>query len=399
MASYYDPDEIRRLEKEAIHYYRLAVDADKRELIPLADTYYSKAIEAFSRLVDLESSQEFKKIYLKKIRECRYRLTYLRGKLSGKLSDAPIHHNPSKGMTKGEYETSSIVERPSWLNPFKSSITWDDVVGLDGVKRVFKQIILYPLRRPDLFPLGWPKYILLYGPPGCGKTTIAAAVSNEIDAEFYPIDASMIISKWLGEGEKRVAQLFRYLWSRAKSGTPIILYIDEVDSLFGTRSHEVGGEVRVRNQFLIEMDGLNTKDKNNVPLYILASTNKPWLLDPAFIRRFPKRIYIPLPDFGTRKKLFEFYLSKFRVSNNIDYDKLAAYTEGYTSSDIKDIIQFAYLEVVSEFFESGQANDLNSRPRPLEMSDLMDAIKRVKPSISESLVKVYKVWSDKFSTL
>lgn len=400
MPFYIDPEVLKGLENEATHYSSKAVEADKKGLKSLAITYYSKAIDALTQLLDGEESTYIKQIYMKKIREYRYRLVYLRGAVSSKVEDGtiPIY----RGRKGGLYNTPSdgeVYEEIEWLKPFKSSITWDDVVDLGNVKRVIRQVMVYPTERPDLFPLGWPRGILLYGPPGCGKTTIAAAVSNEIQAEFYPIDAPMIMSKWLGEGEKRVASLFRYLKSRASRNIPLILFLDEVDSLFGTRSNEVGGESRVRNQFLKEMDGLEDKDREKLPLYIAASTNKPWLLDFAFVRRFQKRVYVPIPDFDARKKLFIFYLSKLNISSEIDYSEFANLTKGYTASDIKDICQSAHLEVVSEFFESGLATNPSNKPRAIEMDDVLEAIKRVKPSVSVELQNTYKIWYDKFSSL
>ena len=400
MHSYVDPETLKALENKAIYYSSKAVEAEKKKVKSLAITYYSKAIDALTKLLNEEESTYLKQFYMKKIREYRYRLTYLRGAVSSKIEDGSLYIEKKPGSTSlTNSESKTIIEEVEWLNPFKSGITWDDIVDLNDVKRIIRQVIVYPTQRPDLFPLGWPRGILLYGPPGCGKTTIAAAVSNEINAEFYPIDAPMVMSKWLGEGEKRVAIIFHYLKSKARRNIPVILFIDEVDSIFGARSNEVGGEARVRNQFLKEMDGLEDKDQEKIPLYIVASTNKPWHLDFAFVRRFQKRIYIPIPDFDARKELFIFYLSKLNVSDDIDYSELANLTKGYTASDIKDVCQSAHLEVVSEFFERGLATDPSNKPRIIEMEDVVEAVKRVKPSVSAELQNTYKIWYEKFSSL
>jgi SpoVK/Ycf46/Vps4 family AAA+-type ATPase len=266
------------------------------------------------------------------------------------------------------------------------------------VKKVIKQVIVYPIKRPDLFPLGWPRGILLFGPPGCGKTSVAAAVSNEVEAEFYPVDAPMIMSKWLGESEKRVSMMFEYLRERAKEGTPVILFLDEVDSVFGGSMNEVGGERRVKTQFLQELDGLIDKSDEPIHLYIVASTNKPWLLELGFIGRFQKRVFIPLPDFETRQGLFRFYLSKLNVVSDIDYIELARLTEGYTSSDIRDVCQTAHLEVISEFFESGMALNPSNKPRPMDMDDLTEAIRRVNSSVDQTHLVAYKNFNNKFGS-
>ena len=400
MPVYVDPETLKALERAAATYSTQAVEADKKGLKSLAINYYSKAIDALTRLLDEEESSYLKQIYMKKIREYRYRLVYLRGAVSSRVEDGSIHVMGGKrgGRTPSNGGSSTVIAEIDWLKPFKSSITWDDIVGLENVKKVIRQVIVYPIKRPDLFPLGWPRGILLFGPPGCGKTSIAAAVSNEIEAEFYPIDAPMILSKWLGEGEKRVASIFRFLKSKARNGIPVILFIDEVDSVFGRHRNEVGGEIRVRNQFLKELDGLDEKNDDKIPLYIIASTNKPWDLDLPFIRRFQKRVFIPLPDYDMRKKLFSFYLSKLNVSGDIDYNELANLTNGYTSSDIKDICQTAHLEVISEFFESGLAINPANKPRPIEMDDLKEAVNRVKPSVTIHNLDSYKIFNEKFSS-
>jgi len=398
LANYYDPDEAKRLEKEALSFSRLAVEADKKNLKPLAINYYSRAIDALSKLIEREESQSLKQFYMKKIREYRYRLTYLRGEVAGKAGDGSLTSYASNVSKHNINMPVTEQETLPWLKPFKSSITWEDIVGLDNIKKIIIQSIVYPIKRPDLFPLGWPRAILLFGPPGCGKTSLAAAISNEIEAEFYPIDASMILSKWLGESEKRVAELFNFLRSRAMRGVPVILYIDEVDALIGARKEEVGGEARTRSQFLKEMDGLNNKDNYKIPLFVIASTNVPWQIPPSFVRRFNKRIYVPPPDYEGRIKLFEYYLSKVRYDASVDLSLLAERTEGYSASDIRDVVQTAYLEVISEFFESGKVHEEGATPRPLTMDDLLEALNRVKPSISMQSVIAFQNWNNNYGS-
>ncbi len=395
MRSYRDPEEIRRLRERAAEYANMAVSADKRGVISLAITYYNKAIDLLTDLINIEESPEFKRMYRRALRQYRDRVNYLRGVSTGSVRNISSIRFRDRDGEAIKKQVKPEEKKEDILVPFKSSITWNDIVGLEHAKNVIKRSIIYPIRRPDLFPLGFPRAILLYGPPGCGKTSIAAALSNEIDAEFYPIDATMIMSKWLGESEKRVAQIFNFLRRRAEE-VPVILYIDEVDSLLSVRNSEVGGEIRVRNQFLSEMDGLKSKDSSQLPLFIVASTNRPWDLDIGFIRRFQKRIYIPPPDKKTRKELFKFYLSKVNYSDDIDFDFLADYTKGYTPSDIRDVVQTAVIEVVSELFESGLASDPNAKPRPVNMDDIRQALKRVRPSISHVLLAAYENWTSRF---
>lgn len=270
----------------------------------------------------------------------------------------------------------------------KPSVRFEDVIGLDNVKQTLIETIVYPYKRPDLFPLGWPKGILMYGPPGCGKTLIVAALVNEIDGIFMHVNAANLMSKWLGESEKKVAAIFNYA-RKVGLTKPVIIFLDEADALLGVYEHEIGGEVRVRNQFLQEMDGLLDKGEKNF-VYVIAATNKPWRLDTGFLRRFQKRIYVPAPDLQARRQLFEYYTKPFNLSLDVDLNKLAELTEGCSASDIRDIVLEAYLRTLRELFRSG---DVEGKPRPISMQDFLEVLKIRKPSISKELLKRYEEWS------
>ena len=206
--------------------------------------------------------------------------------------------------TQDDFEDLILKEKPN--------ISWKEVIGLEDAKSALRESIVYPTKRADLFPLGWPRGLLLYGPPGCGKTILAAATASEIDGYFVNVDAASMMSKWLGEAEKNVSKLFKMAHGlNEKEGKPVILFIDEVDSLLGSRNSEVGGEVRTKNQFLSEMDGVNGKGKH-VQLYVIGATNKPWSLDWPFLRRFQKRIYVTLPTLEARQNLFDLYTAPLK---------------------------------------------------------------------------------------
>jgi len=286
----------------------------------------------------------------------------------------------------------------------KPDVTWAQVIGLDDAKSALRESIVYPTKRPDLFPLGWPKGMLLYGPPGTGKTMLAAATANEMDGYFINVDASSMMSKWLGEAEKNVSKLFSMARKYAeKEGKPVILFVDEVDSLLGSRNSEVGGEVRTKNQFLTEMDGVNGKGKQ-LMLYVIGATNKPWSLDWPFLRRFQKRIYVSLPTQAARENLFEQYTAPLSKNYDVNNAELAKLFDGYSASDIKDVCQSAQIKTVHEIFNSPDYHEPVEgeepvQPRDLTTADFKNIMSRRKPSVSVEMIRAYHKWSEEFQAL
>ncbi|RLE49273.1 MAG: AAA family ATPase [Candidatus Methanomethylicota archaeon] len=396
---------LSELEKMAIKYASEAIRLDKQGARGMAITMYRKAIDVLLKIVNLYPNYELNKVFIQRAMAYRNRIKALEEGAS--LADEEEVEEEKKlenlKPSESKAEETTIVAKPqktaeSLILEEKPTVKWDDIVGLEEAKKAIREAVVYPTQRPDLFPLGWPRGILLYGPPGCGKTLLAAAVANEINAYFYSIDAASIMSKWLGEAEKNVAKLFKSAREKARSGTPAIIFIDEVDSLLGMFASEVGGEVRVRNQFLAEMDGILSKDKHHF-IYVMGATNKPWNLDWAFIRRFQKRIYVPLPNFEGRLAMFKLYTKNLRLASDVNLAELAASTEGFTGSDIRDICQAAQLRVVRELFESGKALEKGAQPREIYMEDFRQILKERKASVSPDVVKAYEAWNEKFGAL
>jgi len=223
------------------------------------------------------------------------------------------------------------------------------------VKSLLHEAVILPVQYPHLFTgkvKPW-KSILLYGPPGTGKSTIAHAVSTEANCTFYSLSSSDLLSSWFGESEKLIKELF----SQARSNPRAIIFIDEIDSICRKRSSkEEETTRRIKNELLKQMDGFSRTSTSATPsdepkkhLFVLCATNCPWELDTAFLRRFSKRIYIPLPDANSRKQLFRIHLKDVEMSiDDSDYDQLVDKTDGYSGSDISNCISEAVMEPIRE---------------------------------------------------
>ena len=388
------------LEKAATTYALDAVRLDKQGQKGRAITFYQKAIESLLQLVQLYPEYGLNKVYVQRAIAYQERIKALQGAVSSReMNEASNNDGEGGGATaEGNGSGNGKPNNEELVVTEKPKVSWEEVVGLETAKKAVKEAIVYPVQRPDLFPLGWPRGILLFGPPGCGKTLLAAAVATEIDANFYSIDAASIMSKWLGEAEQNVAKLFNSARKSSNEGKPAIVFVDELDSLLGQHSNEVGGEIRVRNQFLKEMDGIVDKGKN-LHVYVIGATNKPWDLDWAFIRRFQKRILVPLADHATRLSMLKLYSSNLQIDNDVDLQELARLSEGFSGSDIRDVCQSAQLKLIGEFFESGKAMDKEAKPRALTMADFRQILEERKPSVSLDMLSMYNRWFEAFKAL
>ncbi|GMH25989.1 hypothetical protein Nepgr_027832 [Nepenthes gracilis] len=296
-------------------------------------------------------------------------------------------------VTENEFEKKLLVDV---IPPNDIGVTFDDIGALDNVKDTLKELVMLPLQRPELFSKGHLtkpcKGILLFGPPGTGKTMLAKAVATEAGANFINISMSSITSKWFGEGEKYVKAVF----SLASKIAPSVIFVDEVDSMLGRRENPGEHEAmrKMKNEFMMNWDGLRTKDRERV--LVLAATNRPFDLDEAVVRRLPRRLMVGLPDSSNRDRILRVILAQEELASDVDLEAVANMTDGYSGSDLKNLCVAAAHCPIREILEVEKKEKAlalsENRPlpalytsadiRPLNMDDFRFAHEQVCASVS-----------------
>ncbi len=362
------PDKRARVEILKVHtrHMPLAEDVDLEKIAEMTHGFTGADLAALAKEAAMAALRRFIKS----------------GKIDLSKEEIPTSILRELKVTMQDFLEAMKMVRPTLIREVfveVPEVRWDDIGGLENVKQELREAVEWPLKYPKIFEemgIRPPKGILLFGPPGTGKTLLAKAAATESGANFIAVRGPEILSKWVGESERAIRKIFE----RARQVAPAIIFFDEIDSIAPARGlrHDSGVTDRIVNQLLTEMDGI-------VPLQnvvVIAATNRPDILDPALLRpgRFDRLIYVPPPDKEARKQIFKIHTRKVPLADDVDFDKLAELTEGYTGADIEAVVREAVMIKLREKLEVG----------PVEMRHFMEALKKVPPSLSKEDIERYE---------
>ena len=387
--------------KKAIGIVEQAILKDQQGAYKEAFDLYMSAFEWFTLSVKHEQNQKTKHRVLEKMKEYLKRAEELK-ELAKKPQAAATTTNESGGL-----ESAILTETPN--------VRWSDVAGLEMAKDALKEAVILPIQLPSLFVKINPwTGILLYGPPGTGKSYLAKALATEAKATFFSVSSADLTSKWVGESEKLIRQLFEL----ARVKKPSVIFIDEVDSICSSRSdanNNSEATTRMKTELFMQINGVGN-DQSGV--LVLGATNLPWVLDIAMRRRFEKKIYIPLPDAAARKHMFRFHLE-----DDDDAYQLADLTDGYTGADIAIIVKDAMMQPIRKVQKAThfkliegadritpcdpqdegafpmtweQVQDTKLSAPRVTLNDFISSIERNKPTVSKDDLYKYEEWTREF---
>jgi transitional endoplasmic reticulum ATPase len=267
-------------------------------------------------------------------------------------------------------------------------VHWSDIGGLEDVKQQLREAVEWPLKHPEFFKemgIDPPKGVLLYGPPGCGKTLLAKAVATESEANFIAVKGPEVLSKWVGESERAIREIF----SKARQAAPCVVFFDEIDSIVPRRGYRYDSGVtdRIVNQLLTEMDGLEKLEG----VVVIGATNRPDILDPALLRpgRFDRLVYVPPPDRAARLEILKVHTRRMPLAEDVDLERIAETTEGYTGADLAALCREAAILALREA----------GKPTKVEMRHFLKAIEVVRPSVTKEDLERYKRIAEEFKRM
>ncbi|KAM9302541.1 fidgetin-like protein 1 [Morus bassanus] len=273
-------------------------------------------------------------------------------------------------------------------------VSWDDIAGVEFAKATIKEIVVWPMLRPDIFTglRGPPKGILLFGPPGTGKTLIGKCIACQSGATFFSISASSLTSKWVGEGEKMVRALFAV----ARCQQPAVIFIDEIDSLLSQRGDgEHESSRRIKTEFLVQLDGAATSSEDRI--LVVGATNRPQEIDEAARRRLVKRLYIPLPEASARKQIVTRLMSREHCSlSEEEMEVIVKKSNGFSGADMAQLCREASLGPIRSLQATDIATITPEQVRPIAFLDFESAFRTVRPSVSSKDLELYETWNQTF---
>jgi transitional endoplasmic reticulum ATPase len=366
------PDKRGRLEILKVHTRSmpLAKDVDLEKLAEITHGYVGADIAALCREAAMKA------------------LRRVLPKIDLEREEIPVEVLETIEVTMEDFMNAYREITPSALREIEvevPTVRWTDIGGLEEVKQQLREAVEWPLKYPDSFRrlgIDPPKGILLYGPPGTGKTLLAKAVATESEANFVSIKGPEVFSKWVGESERAVRELFR----KARQVAPSIIFIDEIDALAPMRglvSTDSGVTERVVSQLLTEIDGLERLEG----VVVIAATNRPDIIDPALLRpgRFDRLIYVPPPDEKARLEILKVHTRNMPLAEDVDLLEIAKKTEGYTGADIEVLVREAGLLALRE----------NINIDKVYARHFEEALKKVKPSLTQDIIKFYEAWNER----
>ncbi|MFW9941306.1 MAG: AAA family ATPase [Candidatus Thorarchaeota archaeon] len=397
-----------KLYQYAVKTAKEAVALDSQGKKRAAISKYQRAAEILMQFMKYNKNPQMRMLCQKNIEEYVERAKILKSHLSGVSprrvrpsigpgisGDSDLASSETGTLSSEEQELIDIIS--GTIVTESPNVKWEDIAGLQNVKQALREAIVLPIAKPELFTGARRPWsgILLFGPPGCGKTLLAKAAATECKATFFSASSADLLSKWLGESEKLISSLFKV----ARLKAPSLIFMDEIDSIATKRGEgtESGGERRVKTQLLSEIQGL--KSTHDKPLLVLGATNRPWDIDNAMLSRFEKRVHVPLPDMKARAGIFKIHTEGVNTAlNDEDYIELAVRSDGYSGRDIANVCREVIMLPVRELDMSGllESSDKEVNVRDINLKDFNKTLKKVKPMTTKALMKQYNDWAEEF---
>eukprot|EP00375_Theileria_parva_P000701 XP_763371.1 vacuolar sorting protein 4 [Theileria parva strain Muguga] len=359
---------------------------------------YIKALQQWSMICKCETNTNLRDKYFNKMKQYLERAENIKSYLNTNTTVCPTPCKLPSDAPTTPHDNEYFNEFESLINKNSNDIHWDDIVGHDSVKIILKESILLPMKFPNLFSskniINY-NCILLYGPPGTGKTHLANALSNEFKYHFLSISSSNILSKYYGESERYIRNLFNFCIMKS----PCVLFIDEIDSICNTRnSNQHEATNRIKTEFMIQINRLS----NEGNVLLLGSTNLPWLLDNAIIRRFEKRIYIPLPNQNNRFDLIKKLLTNVKHTlADSDLHYMSENTTNFNCYDINILVKEIVLYTLKKYNNNESLLNINEDDLiipTISIEDVKEVLKDFRPSVAVDDIKLYEQWTQQYGT-